>query len=146
MLETGAATQAPGILAGKVAVVTGGTRGLGLAIATAFATNGASVVVASRTHAAAVGAAQLIDAHTGRSNAAFGVQADVGRRDAVDGLASAAVERHGRFDIWVNNAGVLNDGLIGMTSQASIDKTLAVNLAGVLHGIQQAAQIGRAHV
>ncbi len=135
MLETGAATQAPGILAGKVAVVTGGTRGLGLAIATAFAANGASVVVASRTHAAAVGAAQLIDAHTGRSNAAFGVQADVGRRDAVDGLASAAVERHGRFDIWVNNAGVSAPyGPAGAIEPEAFESVTRTNVLGTYYG------------
>lgn len=134
-MGTSAAPEASGILGGKVAVVTGGTRGLGLAIATAFAANGASVVVTSRTHAAAAGAAQVIDARIGRSGMAFGVQADVGVRDAVDALAAAAIERHGRFDIWVNNAGVSAPyGPSGAIEPEAFEIVTRTNVLGTYYG------------
>ena len=69
-MGTKKAPVVPGLLSGKVAVVTGGTRGLGLAIATVSAENGATVVIASRTAGAAERVAQDIDEQTGRTGAA----------------------------------------------------------------------------
>jgi NAD(P)-dependent dehydrogenase (short-subunit alcohol dehydrogenase family) len=90
-------------LAGKVVVITGGTRGLGLAMARTFAAGGAAVVVGSRqAEAVARTVAQL--AREGR--AAGGIACDVGDLAQVEALAAHAVERFGRFDVWVNNAGM----------------------------------------
>jgi NAD(P)-dependent dehydrogenase (short-subunit alcohol dehydrogenase family) len=116
-------------LAEKVAVITGGSRGLGRAIAEAFAAAGANVIVASRKLAACEQAAQQITAATGRT--AVPVACHVGRWDDCDALIDAAVARFGRIDVLVNNAGMspLYDTLANVTEEL-YDKTFAVNLKG----------------
>jgi NAD(P)-dependent dehydrogenase (short-subunit alcohol dehydrogenase family) len=116
-------------LAGKVAVVTGGSRGLGRAIAQGFAEAGADVVVASRKLAACEQAAQQISAATGAT--AVPMACHVGRWTDCDGLIEATIERFGRIDVLVNNAGMspLYDTLNNV-SEELYDKTLAVNLKG----------------
>ncbi len=91
-----------GVLDGKIAVVTGSTRGLGLAIARAFAEAGAAVVVSSRSPVSVEAAVQQIRAAGGKVD---GMAVDVGNLDQVKALAGFAIEKFGRFDIWVNNAG-----------------------------------------
>ena len=125
----------PRLLSGKVAVVTGGTRGLGLAIATVFAENGATVVVASRTAGAAERVAQNIDEQTGRTGAAWGMAADVGSRAAVDALAEATIARHGHFDIWVNNAGISAPyGPSGAIDPEAFEAVTRTNVLGTYYG------------
>jgi 2-deoxy-D-gluconate 3-dehydrogenase len=92
-----------GALAGKVGVVTGAGRGIGRAIALAFAAAGADVVLASRTAGDLEAVAREID---GVGRRALAVPTDVADADAVDRLAEAAVDAFGTFDVWVNNAGV----------------------------------------
>jgi 2-deoxy-D-gluconate 3-dehydrogenase len=92
-----------GALAGKVGVVTGAGRGIGRAIALAFAAAGADVVLASRTAGELEAVAREID---GVGRRALAVPTDVADADAVDRLAEAAVDAFGTFDVWVNNAGV----------------------------------------
>ncbi len=87
-------------LDGKVAVITGGTRGIGRAIAEAFAGAGASVVVASRTQAS------VDEAVSALGGQAAGMAVDVSDLAQVRALADLAVARFGRLDIWVNNAGI----------------------------------------
>jgi len=90
------------LLENKVAVITGSTRGLGLAIAQTYAAEGATVVIAGRAPAtvdAAVAALQ-----DGGARAA-GLACDVGDREQVKALGALALERLGGIDIWVNNAG-----------------------------------------
>jgi 3-oxoacyl-[acyl-carrier protein] reductase len=127
-------------LSGRVAVVTGASRGIGSAIASCLAAHGMHLILGgcgSEDQLALV--AQSIAATAGtKADACVGDIADPATSAA---LAKMAFTAHRRLDVWVNNAGVMIDGLIGMTPQASIDTTLAVNLAGVLHGMQHAARL-----
>jgi NAD(P)-dependent dehydrogenase (short-subunit alcohol dehydrogenase family) len=91
-----------GILTGKVAVITGSTRGLGLAIARAYASEGASVVISSRS-ADAVEKTKADLRAEGRQ--VDGMAVDVGDLSQVQALAALAVKTFSRIDIWVNNAG-----------------------------------------
>ena len=115
--------------AGRVAVVTGGSRGIGRAIADGFAAAGADVVVASRKieNCRAV-AAELQGAHGTRCHA---VAYHAGRWDDSDRLADEVLERYGRCDVLVNNAGMSphHDGIATIT-EAYFDKVSAVNLKG----------------
>jgi hypothetical protein len=116
-------------LTGKVAVVTGGSRGLGRAIVEGYARAGADVVIASRKFDACEALAAEVERETGR--AALPVACHVGRWDDCDRLVAAALERFGRLDVLVNNAGMspLYDTLADVTEEL-YDKTLAVNLKG----------------
>lgn len=116
-------------LSGKVAVVTGGSRGMGVKICRGYALAGARVVIASRKGAACEEAAEAIQAETG--NECIGVACHVGKWEDCNRLAETAYDRFGRVDILVNNAGMspLYDSLVGVTEEL-YDKVLAVNLRG----------------
>ena len=116
-------------LSGKVAVITGGSRGLGLAMAQAFAEAGADVVIASRKQEACDAAATDIARATGRDCAGFAYHA--GNWDDGDRLAEFAYERFGRVDVLVNNAGMspLYESLTAVT-EALYAKVQDVNLKG----------------
>jgi NAD(P)-dependent dehydrogenase (short-subunit alcohol dehydrogenase family) len=116
-------------LSGRVAVVTGGSRGLGEAIVRAFAASGADVVIASRKGEACAKLADEIRARTGRR--ALPVACHVGRWADCDALADAAYAEFGRVDVLVNNAGMspLYPSLAEV-SEELYDKVLAVNLKG----------------
>ena len=116
-------------LTGRVAVVTGGSRGIGRAIAQRLAEAGADVVVASRKLDACEDAAAEIRASTGRR--AVAVACHVGHWDECDHLIEATLTELGRLDIFVNNAGMspLYERLDTVTEEL-FDKTLAVNLKG----------------
>jgi NAD(P)-dependent dehydrogenase (short-subunit alcohol dehydrogenase family) len=117
------------ILEGKVAVVTGGSRGIGRAVAEGFAAAGADVVVASRKIDACERAAEEISRATGCR--AVGVSCHVGRWDDCDKLVEAVYDRFGRCDVLVNNAGMspLYGELTAVTEEL-YDKTHAVNARG----------------
>lgn len=91
-------------LEGKIAVVTGGSRGLGRAMVNAFADAGASVVIASRKLEACETLAAEVEARTGRT--ALAVQTNVSRWRDCDALVEAAYETFDRVDVLVNNAGM----------------------------------------
>lgn len=116
-------------LTGKVAVVTGGSRGLGRAIVTAYAEAGADVVIASRKLDACQALADDIEAMTGRK--ALAVACHVGRWTDCDHLVDAVYDAFGRCDVLVNNAGMspLYEDLTSVTEDL-FDKTIAVNLKG----------------
>ena len=92
-----------GLLTNKVAVVTGGTRGLGLAIAQAYAREGASVMIASRSSASVERAVALLKASGAQAD---GLACDIGDQAQVRALTDRTLKTFGRFDIWVNNAGL----------------------------------------
>ena len=116
-------------LTGKVAVVTGGSRGIGRAIVQTLAEAGADVVVASRKLDACEVAAGEVRASTGRR--AEAVACHVGHWDDCDRLVAETLDRLGRLDVLVNNAGMspLYERLDAVTEEL-YDKTLAVNLKG----------------
>jgi NAD(P)-dependent dehydrogenase (short-subunit alcohol dehydrogenase family) len=116
-------------LGGRVAVVTGGSRGLGEAIVRAFAAHGADVVIASRKGAACEKLAAEIRGQTGRR--ALGVACHVGRWADCDALADAAYAEFGRVDVLVNNAGMSPlYPSIDAVSEELFDKVVGVNLKG----------------
>jgi NAD(P)-dependent dehydrogenase (short-subunit alcohol dehydrogenase family) len=116
-------------LHGKVALVTGGSRGLGREIVRAYAARGADVVIASRRLDSCEALAERVQSDTGR--AALPVAADVGSWSDCERLVDAAYERFGRVDVLVNNAGMSPvypspDAV----SEALWDKVTAVNVKG----------------
>jgi NAD(P)-dependent dehydrogenase (short-subunit alcohol dehydrogenase family) len=133
-------------LTGKVAVVTGGSRGLGRAISLGFAQQGATVVVASRKEEACVALAGELTAATGRP--ALGLGCHVGRWSDCDHLVDVVYDAFGSVDVLVNNAGMspLYPSLAEV-SEELFDKVIAVNLKGAfrlssLIGTRMAAGTG----
>jgi NAD(P)-dependent dehydrogenase (short-subunit alcohol dehydrogenase family) len=116
-------------LTDRVALVTGGSRGLGREIALAFADAGADVIIASRKIDACRSVAQEVEDRTGRQ--AFAYACNVSRWGELDGLVDAAYQRFGRVDILVNNAGLspLYDQPADITEELW-DKVQAINLKG----------------
>ena len=125
-------------LSGRVAIVTGGSKGLGLAMAKGFARAGADIVVSSRKLEACETAAREIEL-LGRR--ALPVACHVGEWDQCDALIERVVREFGRIDILVNNAGIapVAPRLIDVT-EALFDKTIGVNLKGPLRLSARAAE------
>lgn len=128
-------------LSGRVALVTGGARGIGRSIADILASHGAKVVVTARDGAAAEAAAGALAQKSGGE--AVGVAADVRDSAQVANVFKAVFSAHKRLDVLVNNAGVLGDGLLGMIPDALIEETLATNVKGVIYAMQGAARLMR---
>ena len=124
-------------LAGRIAVVTGGTRGIGLAIARALAEDGASVVVSGRDAGRLDSAVKELET-VGAS--ALGVAADQSKREDCDRLVDAAKERFGRIDVLVNNAGITRDQLLVRMKDDDWDQVLDTNLRGVFLMIRAVAK------
>jgi NAD(P)-dependent dehydrogenase (short-subunit alcohol dehydrogenase family) len=116
-------------LDGKVALVTGASRGIGRATALAMARAGADVVAAARTRAQLQSLSREIKAETGRS--ALVCEVDVSEEAAVSEMVAAALEAFGRIDILVNNAGLrTGKAVLWQTTTAEWDTMIAVNLRG----------------
>ena len=106
-----------GKLEGKVAIVTGASRGIGAAIVESLAAEGATVVACARSIESCAGAAMC-------------QKVDVSDAAQVDACVKATIERFGRVDVLVNNAGVTKDGLLMRMSDADWDQVLDINLKG----------------
>jgi len=116
-------------LTGKVAVVTGGSRGIGRAIVQTLAEAGADVVIASRKLAACEAAAEQVRASTGSK--AIAVACHVGRWADCDALIAETLARLGRLDVFVSNAGMSPPyQSLDLVSEELWDKTVSVNLKG----------------
>lgn len=132
---------------GKVVAVTGASSGIGEATALRLAARGAAVVLGARR-------ADRLDALVDRIRAAGGraeaVPTDVTRREDLDRLVAAAVERFGRLDVLVSNAGIARNALFTDLDVAAWDAMIDVNVRGVLHGIAAAMpqfrRQGRGHL
>ena len=126
-------------LAGKVALVTGASRGIGKAVALALANRGAKVIInfASREEAAKAVAAEI----TGAGGEAVLAQFDVSNGPAVTEAIKALGKDHGSLDILVNNAGVALNGLLLRFSDDQWQKTLATNLSGAFHCTRAATSL-----
>ena len=126
-------------LEGRVALVTGGSRGIGAAICRRLASEGATVAVnfAGRADAAAGVVASIVDA--GGQASAF--QADVSEPAACDALIGAVLDAYGRLDVLVNNAGITRDGLMVRMSDADWDAVISTNLSGAFYMTRAAGKV-----
>jgi NAD(P)-dependent dehydrogenase (short-subunit alcohol dehydrogenase family) len=113
-------------LDGRVALITGGSQGLGYVMAIALAEAGASVVVTSRNEEKAAASAEAITQATGQR--AMGVQVDVTDAEQVDAMAAKVVEQFGRIDILINNAGINVRKPVTEYDEASWDLVQNTNL------------------
>jgi len=125
-------------LKGKVAIVTGGNSGIGLAIVLELARQGANIVIDYVVNPQATDA--LVQQVHALGDRAVGVQADVSKFADLQALVGAAVKAFGHVDIMVNNAGVETRTSVLDTSEAQFDKVLAINLKSAFFGTQLAAQ------
>ncbi|POS75515.1 3-oxoacyl-(acyl-carrier protein) reductase [Diaporthe helianthi] len=123
-------------LAGKVIIVTGGSKGIGRAISHRLAQDGASVVVNFSRDASA--AEEVISA-IGGPDRALAVQADAGSVAGVEKLVAATVERFGRVDVVIPNAGIMPMRTTGDTTEEDFDRAFAVNVKGPYFLAQKAA-------
>jgi 3-oxoacyl-[acyl-carrier protein] reductase len=126
-------------LSGRVAIVTGASRGIGRAAAESLLKAGCSVVLNARpSNEASASFAEIAGAYPNRVAAVYGSVADSATATA---LAQCAISRHKRVDILVNNAGILRDKLIGMISDAEIEELFGVNIIGLIKITQLAARL-----
>jgi NAD(P)-dependent dehydrogenase (short-subunit alcohol dehydrogenase family) len=116
----------------RVAVVTGGAGGIGLALARAFAARGSKLVLADLDEEALARAEQEL---AGAGAAVLGVHTDVTRRESVQLLADMALRRFGAVHLVCNNAGVAVFGEIAKAAPEDWEFTMAVNFWGVVHGV-----------
>jgi 3-oxoacyl-[acyl-carrier protein] reductase len=123
-------------LAGKVALVTGGSRGIGAAIAERLAADGASVAV-TYTKGADAAASVVKEVERGGGKA-IAIQADAADADAVRNAVDKAVTTFGRLDVLVNNAGTGIAATVEETTLANFDRVFAVNVRGVFVATQAA--------
>ncbi|MCZ6480280.1 MAG: 3-oxoacyl-ACP reductase FabG [candidate division NC10 bacterium] len=117
-------------LQGKVAVVTGGSRGIGRAVATVLAREGAVITLCARDRVLLEKVAAELESSGVQ---ALAVQADVTRASEVEQMIGACVERFGQVDILVNNAGITRDNLLLRMKDEEWDAVLSTNLKGVFH-------------
>ncbi|SAL81824.1 short chain dehydrogenase/reductase family oxidoreductase [Caballeronia terrestris] len=122
---------------GKVAIVTGASRGIGAAIAKRLARDGVAVVV---NYASSSKEADALVAELAASGAkAIAVKADVSKRDEVRAMFETAEAQLGKVDVLVNNAGVLKTVPLAETSDALYDQTFDINVRGTFNTLREAA-------
>lgn len=128
------------LLADKVAVVTGGSSGIGRAIAASFAAEGAAVVIADITEQPLEGGEPTVALISRAGGSASFHRTDVGRWEEVDALIGATVARHGRLDVMVNNAMTYSGTALLETELAQWEEVMRVNLTGMFYGCKRAVQ------
>ena len=124
-------------LDGRVAIVTGGSRGIGSAIAGLLAEHGAAVVVSGRDATRLQNAVRELEE---RGASVHGVVADAAKREDADRLVETAKERFGRLDLLVNNAGITRDGLLIRMKDDDWDRVMETNLRGAFLMTRAAAK------
>ncbi len=131
-------------LSGKVALVSGSSRGIGWSAAELLASNGATVVIHGNSDSSIIDAraAELRDRFGGEHS---GFQADVRDPNQIRGVARSVFAKFKRLDILINNAGILDDALIGMISDDAIAKTFEVNTLAAIHFLQAGARLMKRH-
>jgi 3-oxoacyl-[acyl-carrier protein] reductase len=125
-------------LAGKVAVVTGASKGIGAAIATALAAEGASVVV--NYASSKDGADAVVDRIQAAGGQAVAVRGDVSKQAEAEAIVDAAVQQFGRLDILVNNSGVYGFAPLQDITEADFHRHFNINVHGLLRTTQAAAR------
>lgn len=126
------------MLEGKVAVVTGASRGIGKAIACKLAEQGAYVVI--NYNGSKERAEEVLAEITEKGGNGVLAQCDVADYEACEAFIQKVVKDQGRLDILVNNAGVTKDGLLARMSEEDFDSVLNTNLKGTFHTIRFAAR------
>jgi len=121
-----------------VAIVTGGTRGIGRAIVRALAGDGVSVVLTGRDGTRVAEVAREVEATGGQ---VVGLVAEMGRGEDVQRVVAETHERFGRIDLLVNNAGITRDGLLVRMKDADWDEVLGVNLRAAFQATRAAARV-----
>jgi 3-oxoacyl-[acyl-carrier protein] reductase len=124
-------------LKGKVALVTGASRGIGRAIAERLARAGAAVAVNYSSNAGE--AQKVVSAIKAAGGNALAIQADVGRVPEITRMFDEAIKHFGKLDILVNNAGIMFMKPVSDTPEADFDRILAINVKGTFFACQQAA-------
>ena len=127
------------LLAGHIAIVTGGAQGLGYAIAEVFIAEGARVVLGDLDPERTRAAAEAL----GGADVARAVRCDVTSVAEVDALVDAAVAQFGRLDVMVNNAGITRDATLRKMTEQQFDEVIAVHLKGTWNGTRAAAAVMR---
>lgn len=126
-------------LVDRVAIITGASRGIGRAMALAFAAEGANVVV---NYASSSNAAQeVVAAITEAGGTAIAQQADVSKLEQVDALVNQTLEKFGRIDILVNNAGITRDTLLLRMKPEDWQAVIDLNLTGVFYCTRAVSKI-----
>lgn len=131
-------------LAGRVAIVTGGARGIGRGIAARFVRDGALVLIADRDIDLASRTAAELSSGATSGGRAEAIEADVSDRAAIDSVVGQAVADSGRLDIFVANAGVGGTAPFVDMSEQVWDRVIGINLRGAFLGVQAAARAMRA--
>jgi NAD(P)-dependent dehydrogenase (short-subunit alcohol dehydrogenase family) len=126
------------LLAGKIAVVTGASSGIGRAIAVNFAAEGASVVIADVVAAPLEGGESTMELIARSGGSATFEKTDVGNWAEIDALISNTVARHGRLDVMVNNAAIFSGTGLLDTSAEQWEHVMRVNLTGMFNGCKRA--------
>jgi 3-oxoacyl-[acyl-carrier protein] reductase len=119
------------MLQGKIALVTGASRGIGRAVALELARHGAKVAVNYAGSEAK--ANEVVSEILEMGGEAFAIQADVSKAEAVEHMVKEVLDRFGRIDILVNNAGVTRDNLIMRMKEEEWDEVININLKGVFN-------------
>jgi 3-oxoacyl-[acyl-carrier protein] reductase len=126
-------------LTGRVAFVTGSTRGIGWATAQLLAERGATVIVNGTNGDLVEARAEELRVRHGRP--AGGIRCDASQPSEIRAAYQAIFKGHGRLDVLVNNAGILEDALIGMVSDETVNRTFEINTFGAIHHLQGAARL-----
>jgi 3-oxoacyl-[acyl-carrier protein] reductase len=123
-------------VAGRTAIVTGAGQGIGAAVATALAREGARICIADLARDRAEALASTLRAGGAQ---AIGIGCDVSRRDQVDAMVSATQEQFDRIDILVNNAGIIRPAMLHKVTETQWDEVMAVHLKGSFNCLQAVA-------
>lgn len=127
------------VLMGKVALVTGGSRGIGAAVAKELAAQGATVAISYTANPGK--AAEVVAAIKAAGSEAIAIKADQGDSVQVVQLVAEVVARLGKLDILVNNAGVFETGTIDSADVSRFERQQAINVGGVITAIREASRV-----
>jgi glucose 1-dehydrogenase len=135
-----ATKQMSNLLAGKIAIVTGASSGIGRAIAENFAAEGATVVIADVIAEPLEGGESTLELIARSGGAASFERTDVASWEDIDALIAKTVARHGRLDVMVNNAAIFSGTGLLDTTAAQWEHVMKVNLTGMFNGCKRAVQ------